>query len=96
MPLYTLECRDRADSFDLRAATRPAHLDWVAANGAMVKLAGPWLDDQGRPTGSLFIVEADSADAVRAWTKDDPYALANLFATVTVTPWRLVVGGFTS
>lgn len=93
MALYTLECRDRPASFDLRAATRPAHLEWIKAQ-AGIKLAGPWLDDQGRPTGSLFILEAESPDAVRAWAKTDPYAKANLFATVTVTPWRLVVGGF--
>ena len=93
MPLFTVSCRDRPDSFDLRAATRDRHLAYLAGHGAAVRLGGPWLDAQGRSVGSLLIVEAEDVAAVQALADGDPYARAGLFASVTVEPWRLVVGG---
>ena len=94
MPLFTLACRDKPDAFDLRAATRPAHLDWLEAQGARVKLGGPWLDGEGRPIGSLIIVEADDLVGAQAFAAADPYAKAGLFAQSTIEPWKLVVGSF--
>lgn len=94
MPLFTVSCIDKPDSFELRAATRAAHLDWIAASGARVKLGGPWLDGEGRSIGSLLIVEAEDLAAAEAWAAQDPYALAGLFRQVAVGAWRLVAGGF--
>jgi hypothetical protein len=94
MPLFTVQCRDRAGATDLRAATRPAHLAFLADHTAAVKLGGPWLDEAGAPLGSLLIVEAADLAAARAFADADPYARAGLFASVEVTAWRLVVGGF--
>ena len=94
MPLFTISCRDRPESFDLRAATRDAHLAWLAGEAARVRLGGPWLDAQGRSVGSLLIVEAADREEAERWAEADPYARAGLFAVVTVEPWRLVVGGF--
>ena len=46
----------------------------------------------GQPIGSLSILEAEDRAAVEAFVADDPYALAGLFATVEVKPWRIAVG----
>ena len=92
MPLFTVTCRDKPDSFDLRARTRDAHLAYLAGRDAAVKLGGPWLDGEGRSVGSLLIVEADDLAAARALADADPYAQAGLFVSVDVEPWRLVVG----
>ena len=94
MPLYTVSCRDKPDGFDLRARTRDAHLAYLAGLGAAVRLGGPWLDGEGRSVGSLLVVEADDLPAAQALADADPYARAGLFGSVTVEPWRLVVGGF--
>lgn len=94
MPLFTVSCRDRDGAGDLRARTRPAHLDWLAAAVDRVRLAGPWLDGNGRPTGSLVIVEAEDLGAAAAFAAEDPYARAGLFASTAVEAWRPVVGGF--
>ncbi len=94
MPLFTVACRDRPESFDLRARTRDVHLAWLASLGDAVKLGGPWLDGEGRSVGSLLIVEAGDLAAAQALAAADPYAHAGLFASTGVEPWRLVVGGF--
>ncbi len=94
MPLFTVSCRDKPASFDLRARTREAHLAYFAGLGAAVRLLGPWLDGERRSVGSLAILEAQDLAAARVLADGDPYALAGLFASVSLDPWRRVMGGF--
>ena len=94
MALFILTCVDKAGALDLRMATREAHLAYVRDNLATIKVAGPLQDAEGAMSGSLFIIEADSADLVKAFTAADPYNKAGLFEEVTVRPWKMTVGGF--
>lgn len=92
MAIFVLHCLDKADSLPLRMATREAHLAYVAANRAKVKLAGPFLDAKGEMCGSMFVLDvADEAEA-RALNASDPYQLAGLFGEVRVTAWKVTVG----
>jgi uncharacterized protein YciI len=42
--------------------------------------------------GSLVVLDTDSLAAANAWAASDPYALAGLFASVSVTEWKKVIG----
>ena len=89
---YVLICEDKPDSEALRLANREDHLRWVGTKSAAIKLAGPMLSDDGEHMlGSLFIIEAESADAVRAFNADDPYTKAGLWGNVVVRPFRQVI-----
>jgi uncharacterized protein len=90
MPLFTLICTDKADRFDLRAATRDAHLAYLNVSG-LVRQAGPFLDDQGRPCGSLVVIEVADRGAAEGFAAADPYQLAGLFAKVRIEEWRKVI-----
>jgi len=92
MPLYMLACFDKADSLDLRLATREAHLAYAREHLAMVKLAGPLLDEADGMAGSMFILEASDRAAVEAFTAADPYTLAGLFDRVDIRGFRASVG----
>lgn len=85
-------CRDRANAVDLRMETRPAHLDWIRQAPFPVAVAGPLLSEDGAMIGSLMIVGSGDAEAVRAWAAGDPYAQAGLFDSVTITPFRHLIG----
>jgi uncharacterized protein len=89
--LFALICDDRPDAGTLRADTRPAHLDHLKSLGTALKFAGPFLDDEGKPSGSLVVVEADSWEAAKALADADPYAKAGLFERVTVRRWNWTV-----
>jgi uncharacterized protein YciI len=89
--LFVLVCIDKPDAREIRAANRPAHLDYVDASG-VVTLAGPFLDGEGNPTGSLIILDVPDMAAAEAWAAADPYAKAGLFATVTIRAWKKVRG----
>lgn len=88
--LYAVICRDKPGHLQTRLDTRAAHLAYIEETG-IVRMAGPFLED-GQMCGSLVIVEADDLAAAQAWTANDPYAKAGLFASATVTEWKKVIG----
>ncbi|WP_099866994.1 YciI-like protein [Pararhizobium haloflavum] len=89
---FAVICRDKPDALQLRLDTRPTHLEHlnrVNESGAL-KVAGPLLGDDGKPMGSLLIVEADDAEAARKLAEADPYAKAGLFESVEIRAWNWV------
>ncbi|GGF31022.1 hypothetical protein GCM10011611_41440 [Aliidongia dinghuensis] len=89
--IFAITCIDRPDASGVRAATRPAHLEYLKSLGKTLVVAGPFLADDGAtPTGSLLLVEAADKATAQAIAAGDPYAAAGLFASVTVQPYRLV------
>ena len=92
MPLFALICFDKPGSLDLRMATREAHLAYVGQPRAMLKVAGPLLDEAEGMAGSMFILEAPDRAAVEAFTAADPYSQAGLFGQVEIRGYRASVG----
>ena len=86
-----LICIDKAGALQIRLDTRAAHLAHIAATG-VVELAGPFLNPEGQMTGSLIILTVDSLAEAQDWAMIDPYSVAGLFETVTITEWKKVVG----
>ena len=91
MPHFAIHCIDKPDSGDLRAATRPAHLAHIGTVADQVLVAGPLLDLDSKPMGSLLIIDFPERKDAMAFAAADPYALAGLFASVAVTAWRKVL-----
>lgn len=90
--LFAFFCKDKPGALDLRMATRPVHLEHLNKLNAegTLKMAGPTLDENGKPDGSLMIVEATDIDAARALLEADPYTKAGLFESVVVKPYNWV------
>ena len=92
MALFMLACFDKPNCLDLRMATREAHLAYVREKAAMVKLAGPMLDEAEVMAGSLFILEADDRAAVEAFNAAVPYQQAGVFGRVEIRGFRASIG----
>jgi uncharacterized protein YciI len=73
-------------------ANREAHLAYARDHMAMIKVAGPFLDGDGDMCGSMFLIEADSREAVAGFNAADPYTLAGLFERVEIRSWRVTLG----
>jgi uncharacterized protein len=86
-----LICIDKAGAQQTRVDNRAAHLAHIAATG-VVELAGPFLNPEGQMTGSLIILNVDALADAQNWAMLDPYSVAGLFQTVTITEWKKVVG----
>ena len=90
MSYFAIHCIDKPASGELRAATRPRHLEHIATVTSRMLVAGPLLDDDGAPIGTLLIIDFDDRKSAIQFAADDPYALAGLFASVAVTAWKKV------
>ena len=84
---FMIYTHDKPDQLDVRMATRTSHLDFLGKAGTVqVHGAGPWLDKNQKPIGSLLVVEANCMNCVEEWVKNDPYKLAGLTADVIIHP----------
>jgi uncharacterized protein YciI len=91
MPLFVVSWMDKPGALDVRMGAREAHLEYVRETG-VVRLGGPFLDENGDMAGSMIVIEADDLETAKAWHALDPYRAAGLFETSTVKPWRITVG----
>ena len=90
---YVAVCLDKPDGLNIHMQNRPARLEHVQTYKKQVRIAGPLLkDDNETPKGSLLIIEAGSIEAAQDILDEDPYTKAGLFASVTLSPWKWVVG----
>jgi len=97
--LYAILSEDVKNSLDKRQSARPDHLarlEKLRDAGRLV-LAGPHpavdADNPGDAgfSGSLVVAEFDSLDDAQAWADADPYAIAGVYAKVTVKPFKKVL-----
>ncbi|MGO4831216.1 YciI-like protein [Rhizobiaceae sp. 2RAB30] len=90
--LFALICKDKPGKLQLRLDTRTEHVAYL--NGlnekGTLKFAGPFLDGDSKPEGSLVVVEAADKAAARALAEADPYAKAGLFESVEIRAWNWV------
>lgn len=89
--LFVALCLDKPDHVDLRMSTRAAHLAFLERHASRIKLGGPFLDGE-TPVGSMLVLDCEDEAAARALLSEDPYAIAGLFASVDLKPWKRVVG----
>ena len=92
MALFHVMALDKPGALDLRLENRAAHLEWAKAAGDTVRMAGPLLADDGESfIGSVFLIEAESEEALKAFQAEDPCVKAGLFQTVDIRPFKLVI-----
>ncbi|NTF43589.1 hypothetical protein A6U86_23610 [Rhizobium sp. AC27/96] len=90
--LFAFVCKDKPGHLNVRMETRPAHvehLNKLNAEGTL-KMAGPFLDADGKPNGSLVVVSAETIEAAKAIADADPYTKAGLFESVEIKPFNWV------
>ncbi|MAE96589.1 MAG: hypothetical protein CL910_18225 [Deltaproteobacteria bacterium] len=86
MPIYIWIGRDSDRGAQLRKEQRPAHLahlEPLSAEGR-IRFAGPLLQPEGRPCGSVIVFEAASLEEARAIAEGDPYSTSGVFGQVEV------------
>ena len=90
--IFALLCKDKPGHLQVRLDNRPAHVDYLNDLNAkgILKFAGPFLDGEGKPTGSLVTVEVDDLAAAEAIAANDPFAKAGLFESVDIKAWNWV------
>ncbi|CAH0338509.1 YciI-like protein [Rhizobium sp. CECT 9324] len=90
--LFAVICADKPGHLNLRMETRPPHVEWLNGLNAAgtLKIGGPFLDNDGKPCGSMLLIAADSLEDAKALAAQDPYAKAGLFESVEIKPYNWV------
>ncbi len=88
---FVLYCIDRDDGGQARQAARAPHLAYIADKQHLFVYGGPLLGDDGRPRGSLLVMNMPSRAALDDYLSGDPYFRDAVFASVTIWPSRQVV-----
>lgn len=86
--LFAVLFTDRPGQSALRATHLQAHIDWVAAHQAHVRVAGSLREEPRQvPKGGLSIVEAESKDHVHQLMQTDPFWTCGLRQSAEVLHW---------
>jgi len=96
MPLYAFIGYDGPRGAGLRKLHRPAHIERIDAlvGEDRIRHAGPLLDEDGAPIGSLILFEAETLDEARRIAAGDPYVTEGIFERHEVHETRAVRGRF--
>ena len=88
--LFAFIGKDKPGNLQVRLDNRPAHVAYLEKLNAdgILKIAGPFLGDDGKPYGSLVVIEAADSAAAAAILAEDPYAKAGLFAATEINQWN--------
>ncbi len=90
--LYFIFCSDKPGHANVRAETRPAHLEYLGGFKDRAFAVGPTLTDDGEGmNGSVLIMDFDDKAQVEDFCANDPYAKAGLFESVVIRPWKKVI-----
>ncbi len=90
---YIAMCKDAPDGTEKRDAHREKHWEHIRAIAGCTLIAGPTLSEDGSGTaGSVFVLEAESREAVEAIIHKDPFYQAGIWQTVEITPAKFVTG----
>jgi uncharacterized protein YciI len=84
--LFAFVYKDKPGHLNVRMEARPAHLEHLTKlnEQGTLKMAGPFLDGDGKSCGTLVIVSAETIDLAKALADSDPYVKAGLFESVEV------------
>ncbi len=87
--LYIIYQIDGPDSPEIRAATRDAHFKYLDEHEDVLVLGGAMLADDGTTrTGSVLIINVESLADARAFSENEPFRRAGLFARVEISRMR--------
>lgn len=86
--LFAIITKDNVDMLDVRLSTRPDHLKFLENLGSALVFAGPFLDEENSPNGSMVVIEADDLAAAESIAAQDPYVKAGLFGNVEIRGWK--------
>jgi uncharacterized protein len=100
MPYFAIHALDHDGKLPARLEHYSAHREFLAgaaAHGVSIAASGPLVSEDGTAMiGSLFIIDAPDLAAARAFNAADPFAKAEIWASVRIHRFDLrrgAVGG---
>ena len=90
MKTYLIICKDKKNSLSKRLANRNLHLNHLKSLKKKLILAGPILNKNQKPKGSVLIIKFQNRTKLREFLKKDPYSKVKLFESVMIEEFKRV------
>ena len=88
---YLVTCKDKKNSINLRLSTREEHIKYLKKIKKKLILAGPILDKNNEPIGTVLILDFDKMTDVSKFLNNDPYSKVHLFDEIKITRFKKVL-----
>lgn len=89
--IFVVLFEDNPGTEHLRGAHMAAHLAFLESRGKDVAGAGPLFAPDGGGAGGMWLVEAETAEAVQAMVEADPFYPTGLRKRIAIREWRRVL-----
>ena len=88
--LHVVLFTDNPDHAEARQRLMPAHLAFLEQHQERIRAAGPLAESDGRGAGGLWLVDAESNQAVMDLVRADPFWPTGLRQSVRILRWAQV------
>ena len=88
---YLITCTDKKNSLDLRLCTREEHIKYLKKIKKKLILAGPILNKNDKPIGTVLILDFERLTDVKKFLNDDPYSKVHLFENIKIIRFKKVL-----
>jgi len=94
MALFAITCWDKPGALEARIQNRPDHVAYLKTQDAVIRVAGPQLDEAGQMCGSLFVIEVEDLAAAQAFSAADPFNQRGIFGRVDIRGFTKTMGSW--
>ena len=85
---FMILCFDKTGVGELREVNRHAHLAYLKEHAGMLRMGGPFENDEGGIIGTFFHIDVENRAAAQAFTDNEPFHKVGVFEAVLVRRWR--------
>ena len=87
---YFITCIDKPNSLKKRLSVRENHINYLTKFKSKILTAGPLICKDGKPYGSLLILDFKMRSELEDFIENDPYNLEGLFEEVIIKEFKKV------
>ena len=88
---FIVTAYDGENMLEKRMAVRPRHLEGMARLGKHIVCAGGLLDGEGKPKGSVLVLDFEDRAALEDYLKNEPYVIEQVWEKIDVEPLNVVI-----
>ena len=90
---FVITACDGKNVLDKRMAVRPRHLEGMQKLIDHIVCAGGILDDEGKPKGSVLVMNFESRNELDAYLAGEPYVVEGVWDKIVIEPMNVVILG---
>lgn len=88
---FIITAHDGANMLEKRMEVRPRHLEGMAKLSSHIICAGGILNEDGKPKGSVLVMEFESRKELDEYLAAEPYVVHHVCEKIDVEPMNVVI-----